>query len=150
MGKSMATSQDFVNWTPTEAVTSDWLRTVFGADKESLRRFGKGTVHKTIYFPEWLSVHIALPPLEEQKVIVAEIDKLLSSIEYHFRVVDEALAQAVALRQSILKRAFSGQLVPQDPADEPASVLLARIRAERKVNGTTKRPNTKNGKKEAA
>jgi type I restriction enzyme S subunit len=107
-------------------------------------------VHKTIYFPEWLSVHIALPPLEEQKVIVAEIDKLLSSIEYHFRVVDEALAQAVALRQSILKRAFSGQLVPQDPADEPASVLLARIRAERKVNGTTKRPNTKNGKKEAA
>ena len=149
MGKSMATSQDFVNWTPTEAVTSDWLRIVFGADKESLRRFGKGTVHKTIYFPEWLSIHIALPPLEEQKVIVDEVDKLLSSIEYQFRVIDEAMAQAVALRQSILKRAFCGQLVPQDPADEPASVLLARIRAEQEESSTTKRRNNKNNKEAA-
>ena len=42
-----------------------------------------------------------------------------------------ALQQAEALRQSILKKAFSGQLVPQDPNDEPASVLLERIQAEK-------------------
>ncbi|MEQ1814362.1 MAG: hypothetical protein ABL860_07940, partial [Candidatus Nitrotoga sp.] len=42
-----------------------------------------------------------------------------------------SLQQAAALRQSILKRAFSGQLVPQDPHDEPASVLLERIRADK-------------------
>jgi type I restriction enzyme S subunit len=41
------------------------------------------------------------------------------------------MATAAALRQSILKKAFSGQLVPQDPGDEPAAALLARIRAER-------------------
>ena len=62
MGREMATSQDFVNWIPTPAVTSDWLRVIFSADREALRRFGKGSVHKTIYFPEWLSVHVAVPP----------------------------------------------------------------------------------------
>ena len=45
--------------------------------------------------------------------------------------IKAALARAEALRQSILKRAFSGQLVLQDPTDEPASALLKRIRAER-------------------
>src|SRR5262249_31397156 len=74
MGKEMSTSQDFVNWTPTKAVTSDWLRLVFSADKEALLRFGKGTVHKTIYFPEWLSIYIAVPPLAEQKKIVEELE----------------------------------------------------------------------------
>src|SRR5262249_24446093 len=129
MGKAMATSQDFVNWTPTEAVESDWLRLIFGVDKEALRRFGKGTVDKTIYFPEWLSIHIALPPVEEQKMVAAGLDKILSFIEYQGRVIEEAEAQTSALRESILKRAFSGQLVPQDVSDEPVHLVLERIRA---------------------
>ncbi len=69
---------------------------------------------------------------------VIEQDKILEILEEKFSEVDQldqtittALQQAEALRQSILKKAFSGQLVPQDPNDEPASELLARIRAER-------------------
>ena len=49
--------------------------------------------------------------------------------------IDRELARAARLRQSILKRAFEGRLVPQDPADEPATRLLERIRAERAAIG---------------
>jgi type I restriction enzyme S subunit len=56
--------------------------------------------------------------------------------------IRRAIRQAAAQRQNILKSAFSGQLVPQDPTDEPASVLLERIRAERAALPAkpTKRP----------
>ena len=47
--------------------------------------------------------------------------------------MEASLQQAERLRQSILKRAFYGELVPQDPNDEPASVLLERIRAQREA-----------------
>ncbi|MGI8602970.1 MAG: restriction endonuclease subunit S [Verrucomicrobiales bacterium] len=110
MGREMATSQDFVNWIPTSAVSSDWLRIVFSADREALRRFGKGSVHKTIYFPEWLSAHVAVPPLVEQRRIVAEVERLLSVIEELEAVVAANLQRATRLRQAILHRAFSGQL----------------------------------------
>jgi type I restriction enzyme, S subunit len=107
MGKPMATSQDFVNWVPTSAVTSDWLRVVFSADREALIRFGKGSVHKTIYFPEWLSASIALPPLAEQLRIAAEVDSrvsLLRSVEVE---LEANIRRAESLRQSALKKAFT-------------------------------------------
>jgi len=53
--------------------------------------------------------------------------------------IERGLAQAKALRRSILAAAFRGQLVPQGPWDEPASVLLERIRAEREAAGPLRR-----------
>jgi type I restriction enzyme S subunit len=108
MGKPMATSQDFVNWIPTSAVMSDWLRVIFTADRDALIRFGKGTVHKTIYFPEWLSASIALPPLTEQARIVAEVDRHLSIISEVESEVDANLRRTQALRQATLSNKFSG------------------------------------------
>ncbi|MDN3521869.1 restriction endonuclease subunit S [Halomonas ramblicola] len=128
MGFDMATSQDFVNWVPSQAVTSAWLRLIFGAHKEYLLRFSRGTTHRTIYFPEWLSVHIGLPPLEEQRRIVEVAEARLSELEALERTIEQSLGQSDALRQSILKCAFEGKLVPQNPDDEPASELLKRIR----------------------
>ncbi|MCO4890904.1 restriction endonuclease subunit S [Cupriavidus sp. WGtm5] len=134
LGKPMATSQDFVNWVPSDVVRPEWLRLVFGADREALLKFGKGTTHKTIYFPEWLSVHIGLPSIEEQIQIVEEVEAKLSNLNKLNSTIADSLEKTEALRQSILKKAFSGQLVPQDPHDEPASSLLARIKAEKPVN----------------
>ncbi len=74
---------------------------------------------------------IPFPPLEEQRQIAAEVAAKLSTIEAADVAIDHGLHRAARLRQSILKRAFEGKLVPQDPRDEPASVLLERIHTNR-------------------
>ena len=70
---------------------------------------------------------------EEQTKICHEIESCLSVADKIEESISQSLKQAEALRQSILKKAFSGELVPQDPNDEPAEKLLARIRTERTV-----------------
>ncbi len=74
---------------------------------------------------------VPVPPLDEQRRIVAEVERQLSILDATKAAIDRALGRSKALRRAILERAFTGRLVPQDPADEPASVLLERIRAER-------------------
>ena len=69
--------------------------------------------------------------LPEQDELVRLIEEQFVAIEESKREIDIALEQAEVLRQSILKKAFSGQLVPQDSNDEPASEFLDRLRAER-------------------
>ena len=76
---------------------------------------------------------LPLPTLPEQLRIVSEVERRLSIIQQAESTVETSLKRVDRLRQSILKRAFCGQLVPQDPDDEPASVLLERIRAEREA-----------------
>lgn len=72
-------------------------------------------------------------PLREQEQLLELLEARMSQIRQLEETIDTALQQAEALRQSILKRAFDGRLVPQDPNDEPAADLLARIRAERQA-----------------
>ncbi len=76
-------------------------------------------------------MRLRVPPLERQRQIVAEVEQRLSLVDAMTAEIDRALKRSAALRRSILEQAFSGKLVPQDPSDEPASVLLERIRAER-------------------
>lgn len=86
--------------------------------------------------------------LREQKEIVAIVESILSVIEEQERDLDIAFKQSEALRQSILKKAFSGQLVEQDTNDEPASILLERIRVEKEkqIKSSPKKKRTKKRK----
>ena len=74
---------------------------------------------------------IPLPPLDEQRRIVARIEERLSAIDALRAAIERAQRRSASLRRAVLERAFRGELVPQDPTDEPAEHLLARIRAER-------------------
>ena len=89
-----------------------------------------------------VSFAFGLPPLAEQRQVVAQVDQLLDLSDVMAQIVGLGRDRIDKLSQSILAKAFRGELVPQDPNDEPASVLLERIRSERQANSPGK-----NGKK---
>ena len=97
----------------------------------AIEKKSKGTAQKNLLIRDIKDIIIAFPPLEVQIAIVAEIERHFSQIDHLEQIITTSLHQANTLRQSILKRAFEGKLVPQDLNDEPASILLERIKAEK-------------------
>jgi type I restriction enzyme S subunit len=118
---------------------------VFNLCKGSSRAFLNQTILKALDFPYC--------PLPDQNSIVSEIESRLSVCDKIEESIEKSLKQADCLRQSILKKAFEGKLVPQDPTDEPASVLLTRMKAEKERNKSDNPPHRqmrKTKKKKAA
>jgi type I restriction enzyme S subunit len=125
-------NQRLARLTPFEA-DARYLLYVFKA--RPFRRFvdslNKGSLIQHMFTSQLDELEVPVPPLEEQRRIVEEVEQQLSIIEALAAKIDTGLRRTAALRRSILDRAFTGKLVAQDPADEPASVLLERIAAER-------------------
>jgi type I restriction enzyme S subunit len=105
------------------------------AHKRCLEDQGTGSTFKAITVEVLKNQKIPLPPLAEQKRIVAKIEELLPKVEAYGKAqesldkLNEELPER--LKKSILQEAIEGRLVPQDPNDEPASVLLDKIRKEK-------------------
>lgn len=137
MGRPMATSQDFVNWVCSPAIDPDYLKWIFRAEgEEGLRKFGKGTTHTTIYFPEVKAFHACIAPLNEQRRIVAKLDAIFEQTRVAKARLERLPALLEKLKRSILAAAFRGDLTADwraaHPDAEPASALLDRIRIERR------------------
>lgn len=82
-------------------------------------------------------VVIAIPPIEEQKEIVRQIESCFKNIDQIKQTYQETKDYLNQLDRSILAKAFRGELVEQDPNDEPASILLEHIRADREQQQST-------------
>ena len=113
-----------------------------------------------LLFTETLQPNLSPIDLKEVKIPFTsfnELNQIVLEIERHFsvadeteKIIDQSLKQAERLRQSILKDAFSGKLVPQDPSDEPASLLLEKIKTEKEKlakEPKTKKSNRRTGRK---
>ena len=106
-----------------------------------------GVQHPRVSFSILSRFPLFFPSLPEQHKIAEEIDRYFSVADEIEKTVDHTLKQAENLRQSILKRAFEGKLVSQDPSDEPAEKLLERITAERAKHLTEAKAASKSKKK---
>lgn len=95
------------------------------------RRVARGVAVKGVNIGDLRLTPVALPPTREQGRISSQVDDFLSVVKVCVQELEVNLKRADRLRQSILKWAFEGKLVDQDPNDEPASVLLQKIRDER-------------------
>ncbi|WP_419739930.1 restriction endonuclease subunit S [Ruegeria sp.] len=101
----------------------NWIKSVVS------QQVGQANVNGT----KLKALAVPLAPLDEQQVILERLEKAESKIARLADWCQTELKRSASLRQSILKDAFAGRLVPQDPSDEPASALLARI-AEARTN----------------
>jgi type I restriction enzyme S subunit len=120
-----------------------FIRTI----RENLSLFAPATAQKNINLAILNDIMFPLPPLEEQKEIVRQVDKLFAladKVEAHYQ---KAKARVDKLSQSVLAKAFRGELVPQDPNDESAEKLLERILEEKARMETENKQSRKRGRK---
>lgn len=109
--------------------SSELLYQYFVLTYHKNRGIGSGNNQKALNKERIKNFDIPLIPIKEQPKVLAEIESRLSVCDKIEETIENTLKQAAALRLSIIKKAFEGKLVPQNPSDEPAEKLLERIRA---------------------
>jgi len=110
--------------------SSEFLYYYLQYNYQNTRRVGSGNNQKALNKERVKRLPFPYTSRREQDYIVNAIESRLSICEKLEAIIDENFVKADALRQSVLKKAFAGQLVPQDPTDEPANKLLERIKAQ--------------------
>ncbi|MFI7436248.1 restriction endonuclease subunit S [Micromonospora haikouensis] len=108
-----------------------WVKLFFHASYERNRRLASGGVQPNLSLGVIRDLRVPIPPEDERDRLLGEFVSQQESGTRLRRVLDDTMQKSKQLRRRLLAEAFAGRLVPQDPDDEPASELLARIRAER-------------------
>lgn len=123
-----------------EKTSSEFIEYFIRTVRAELEAFAPATAQKNINLETLRAVRIPIPPLQEQIEIVRRIDSAFARLDRMSAEHKAASKLLPKLDAAILAKAFRGELVPQDPNDEPASVLLERIKSERQMAATPKRP----------
>lgn len=119
---------------------ADYLEIALSAPQVQVQMVPKGSGLQHIHLEDLRQDCIPIPPLAEQARVTQEVARRISVIEEVSRELSSELRRATTLRQSILKRAFEGKLVPQDSNNESASALLEQIRSEREATVAKQTP----------
>lgn len=120
-------------WVGLSCVPSEYVYYFLMEQYETTRKRGSGNNQPALNKSRVEAIPIPLPPVAEARRIVDCVEERVSAIMSLECSARDSITRVTRLRQSILKWAFEGRLVDQDPTDEPASVLLERIRAEREA-----------------
>ena len=120
------------------AITKKYLYYLLMSKTESLRRINQGAAQPNLNTSIVSDILVPLPPLREQVQIVEKVETKISVAHNLEGLAAQNINKVRRLKQATLLKAFSGSLVPQDPTDEPASVLLERIKAEREKSKTAR------------
>ncbi|HBO1632134.1 TPA: restriction endonuclease subunit S [Pseudomonas aeruginosa] len=128
-------------------VCKPYIKSFLFKSYDDMRKQASGGVQPNLNLQIVRSIAIPIPPLDEQHAITDTLSAQLDAAKDQGIAIELSLKQSTAQRQNILRAAFAGQLVSQDPNDEPASLLLERIRAERSERAKQPKPRkTKQGK----
>lgn len=109
----------------------DWVKLVLESRYEENRALASGGVQPNLSLGLVKKIQVPLPPLMLQKDLLEQVARRRANAGEMSDVIESVKTQAAELRSALLNAAFTGALVPQDPDDEPASVLLDRIRTGR-------------------
>lgn len=131
---------------------AEFLKAVINSEigKRQIRPMTQGVAQKKVSLGRFSSLAVPVPPMDEQASIVQILSEAEQEAAAQSKAIDLLLKQSSAQRQNILRAAFAGELVPQDPNDEPARVLLERIRAERAEHAKQPKPRRTKQQKEIA
>jgi type I restriction enzyme S subunit len=118
-------------------VTPAWIRYWLESSVVQwwLLNSSREVARKTLNLSELAETPVAVPSREEQAEIVRRVEELFAMVERIERSVEVGSDRLAQVTPTVLAKALRGEMVPQDPNDEPASVLLDRIRAERAASG---------------
>lgn len=139
LGLDAATNQAVCAVTPNDPLMVPYLHLVLKEKRQELVNAAQGGAQPNISQTILRELIVPVPSIEEQRRLVAAADRHLSLIESLTTALEHTLARASRLRSSILRSAFSGQLVPQDPADVPAPELAVRIGGQEETEGGPRR-----------